>query len=78
MYLKDKNHRITLRLNDTQFDFIRVNCDVLGVSPSDYLRMLVNSFMTISQAGQDSVKKTLEERTDAGRENDKARIDDIV
>ena len=78
MYLKDKNHRITLRLNDNQFEFIRINCDVLGVSPSDYLRMRVNSFMTISQAGQDAVKKTLEERTDAGRENDEARIDDIV
>ena len=78
MYLKDKNHRITLRLNDNQFEFIRINCDVLGVSPSDYLRMLVNSLMTISQAGQDAVKKTLEERTDAGRENDEARIDDIV
>lgn len=78
MYLKDKNHRITLRLNDTQFEFIRVNCEILGVSPSDYLRMLVNSFMTIAQAGKDSVTKTLEERTDAGRENDKARIDDIV
>lgn len=78
MYLKDKNHRITLRLNDTQFEFIRVNCEVLGVSPSDYLRMLVNSFMTIAQSGKDAVTKTLEERTDAGRENDKARIDDIV
>lgn len=78
MYLKDKNHRITLRLNDTQFEFIRVNCAVLGVSPSDYLRMLVNSFMTISHAGQDAVKKTLEERTDDGRENDEARVDDIV
>lgn len=78
MYLKDKKHRITLRLNDTQFDFIRVNCDVLGVSPSDYLRMLVNSFMTISKAGQEAFNKTIQERTDAGRENDKARIDDIV
>lgn len=78
MYLKDKNHRITLRLNDNQFEFITVQSEVLGVSPSDYLRMLVNSFMTIANAGKDALVKETNERNGNGRENDKTSFDDIV
>lgn len=37
------NHRITLRLSDQQYNFLMVVSDVLGVSPSDYLRMSINS-----------------------------------
>ena len=43
MYLKDKNVRITLRLNQQQFDFVKQNADELGVSPSDFLRMVINT-----------------------------------
>lgn len=49
MYQKDKSNRITLRLNDEQFSFVRESADVLGVSPSDFLRMVVNSSMAISK-----------------------------
>lgn len=45
MYTKDKSHRITLRLNDDQFEFVRMNAETLGVSPSDFLRMVINSSM---------------------------------
>lgn len=45
MYTKDKNHRITLRLNDDQFEFVRMNAETLDVSPSDFLRMVINTTM---------------------------------
>jgi predicted DNA binding CopG/RHH family protein len=68
MYSKDKLNRITLRLNDDQFMFVKDNADILGVSPSEFLRMVVNSSMAMT-------KKALEVK---GRENDKTNINDIV
>lgn len=46
IYTNDKNHRITLRLNDVQFDFVRAGSDVLGISPSEFLRILINMAIT--------------------------------
>lgn len=83
MYTKDKAHRITLRLNETQFLFVKDNADMLDVSPSEFLRMVVNATMAMSkatdqdkaaQAVVDEVIKTAKEGF--GRENDKANIDD--
>lgn len=54
MYNKDKTHRITLRLTEEQFEFVRENADVLGVSPSEFLRMVVN--MTMSSTRKFSEK----------------------
>lgn len=45
MYTKDKAKRITLRLNDNQFNFVKSSADILGVSPSDFLRMVINASM---------------------------------
>lgn len=39
------NHRVTLRLNDEQYNFIIECSQLLGVSPSDYVRMTINSGM---------------------------------
>lgn len=72
MYTKDKSHRITLRLNEAQFEFVKMNSDTLGVSPSEFLRMVVNTAMTTTN----QVNSRLKERF--GRENDKANINDIV
>lgn len=74
MYTKDKNHRITLRLNDEQFDFVKSNADLLGVSPSEFLRMVVNS----SLATNKQLVKKINERLGLGRENDEANKHDIV
>ena len=38
-------HRVTLRLNDNQFKFLTDVSEMLGVSPSDYVRMTINSGM---------------------------------
>lgn len=43
MYEKDKNYRITVRLNKTQFDSVSEKSKILGVSHSDFMRMLINA-----------------------------------
>lgn len=75
MYTKDKSNRITLRLNDEQFAFVKANADILGVSPSEFLRMVVNASMATSKIAADKLNAFKE---GLGRENDKTYIDDIV
>lgn len=69
MYLNDKKHRITLRLNDQQFAFIRGTAEILDVSPSELLRMMVNTAMVTKKAADEAIRG-------GGRENDKADSDD--
>lgn len=71
MYTKDKVARITLRLNEKQFEFVKENSEILGVSPSDFLRMVINSTMAISNRSVDKFKEKIVEEA-KGRENDKA------
>lgn len=68
MYTKDKLTRITLRLNEDQFDYVKRNADFLGVSPSEFLRMVINASMA-------TMKKMKE---DDGRENDKTNIYNLI
>ena len=69
MYTKDKSQRITLRLNEQQFDFVKTVADALGVSPSEYLRMMVNLSMVGAQgAGKEGMR----------RENEQTGCDNIV
>lgn len=81
MYTKDKAARITLRLNEEQFKFVKLSSDVLGVSPSEFLRMVINSTMATSAATlttvlENHIEKITEEGL--GRENDETNIDNIV
>ena len=62
MYTKDKSNRITLRLNEEQFAFVKTSSDYLGVSPSEFLRMVVNLAMCSNKAVRETdLEKTLEE-----------------
>ena len=74
MYTKDKLNRITLRLNDVQFGFVKAQADILGVSPSEFLRMVVNASLATSKEMEK--RKKIEEGK--GRENDEAGINDSV
>jgi uncharacterized protein (DUF1778 family) len=74
MYTKDKSNRITLRLNDEQFAFVKEQADTLGVSPSEFLRMVVNASLATSK----KVTVKLNERLGEGRANDKTDINDSV
>lgn len=82
MYTSDKRHRITLRLNDEQFEFVRSTCEMLDTSPSDFLRMVINSTMISTRKGYEAMDDRLSQRLDSileregfGRENDKPNID---
>lgn len=78
MNMNDKSNRITLRLNDEQFRFIKNSADVLGVSPSEFLRMVVNSTMVISDTKKNGNKGVFDnvKKGGAGRENDKTDSND--
>ena len=72
MYTQDKVKRITLRLNEAQFNFVKDNADILGVSPSEFLRMVVNASMATTRTAMQKIEEGL------GRANDKTDSDDIV
>lgn len=86
MYTKDKSVRITLRLNQEQFDFVKSNADMLGVSPSEFLRMVVNMSMSTAKATAKKMvehKEVLKEiakeaQEGLGRANDKTDINHLV
>jgi len=82
MYTKDKSNRITLRLNDEQFEFVKANADMLDVSPSEFLRMVVNSTMAMTKKAIEKANQRMEALEGAleevGRENDKTNINNIV
>lgn len=84
MYTKDKSTRITLRLNEGQFNFVKAHSDMLGVSPSEFLRMVINATMsaTVSNAvidyAQDCADSLNSKKEVLGRENDKTDSDNFV
>lgn len=63
IYTKDRTQRITVRFTQPQFDFILRSASVLSVSPSDFLRMMINGVMA-------SEISTLEEMEANCRENE--------
>lgn len=81
MYTKDKSNRITLRLNDEQFEYVKANADMLGVSPSEFLRMVINSTLALSKKVKITASLSTEDALNGGgegRANDKADLDDLV
>ena len=63
MYEKDKKTRITLRLSEEQMYFVLNDSQTLGISPSEYIRMLISTCISMS-------KKMKEQMEDKRREND--------
>ena len=74
LYEKDKSHRITLRLNDAQFEHVKQSADMLGVSPSDFLRMVINATMY----GKNAADKVAAESEERRRENETSVQHDLV
>lgn len=71
--LGDKyTHRITLRLNDNQYNWLMEVSEVLDISPSDYIRMAVNTGMTITNEERKKGEKV------GTHENVKTNSDNIV
>ncbi len=86
MYTKDKTHRITLRLNDEQFAFVQLNAEMLDVSPSDFLRMVINSALSMQKLAQPKIEAITEKIQASAeevkevlrRENEQAHSDHII
>lgn len=79
MYEGNKLHRVTLRLNPDQFEYVKASADVLGVSPSEFLRMVINSTMALTSQTAKKFEEIIEAKQGGqGRENDKANFDDSI
>lgn len=78
--LGDKyTHRVTLRINEEQYEFLIKVSSILGVSPSDYLRMTVNSSMVAMKNSIDDLSNGNILKGKVGtNENVKTDSDDIV
>lgn len=44
MYLKDLNHKMTLRLNDDLSEFVKEQSDNLAITPSDFIRQCIAAY----------------------------------
>ena len=73
MYMKDKQTRITLRLSEKQFDFVKSNAEIMGVSPSEFLRIVINATMSTQKIKIENINN----EEVLGRENDKTNINNI-
>ena len=78
MYEKNKTQRVTLRLSEEQFEYVKGNADLLGVSPSDFLRMVINATMAMSKAAVDAAAAKIQESDGDGRANDKTDGNNLV
>lgn len=65
MNLNDKKTRITLRVNEKQFNYIHEKAEMLDVSPSEFIRMCINSMIyaenNISNKVQEVVRRENEQ-----------------
>lgn len=52
MNLGDKSRSVTIRLTQEQYEYLERSANALEVTPSKFLRMVVNSSMTL-----DALKK---------------------
>lgn len=73
MYLRDKANRITLRLNDVQFQFVKAGADDFGISPSEFIRQVINVALR-AQRGESSMQQF----SAASKLNDAAKADDAA
>lgn len=55
MNLGDKTRSVTIRLTQEQYEYLERSANALEVTPSKFLRMVVNSSMTL-----DALKKERE------------------
>lgn len=67
--------RVTLRLTEKQFGFLTDVSTIVGVSPSDYLRMMVNASMT---ATNETIEVLKSGKVGMSNENIKTDINNLV
>lgn len=77
MYHGDLEHRLNLRLNDDQFNFITKQAELFGQSPSAFMRTLITSCMIAEKRLEEEANKLIE-RGVSVNENIKANKHDII
>lgn len=63
MYMKNLNHKMTLRLTDELKDYIDEMSSAYGISPSDYIRQCVYQVKTGQERAEQMLKSTFDEDT---------------
>lgn len=73
MYKNDKTRRFTVRMSDAQAEFVCGTSQIMGISPSDFIRMIVNTMMysaKVADRATEYAVKSLE--GELRRENEQA------
>jgi len=70
MYLKDKGHHVTVRMNNAQFRFLRETSKIVDVKPAEFMRMVITAAMATDAALGKTQAKGVKRHA-----NIKARID---
>lgn len=68
MYMKDLNHKMTLRLNDELYNYVNAMSDKFSLSPSDFIRQCIAQNKD-SRDMADKLLKDLKESMQEGLEN---------
>ena len=69
MYMGDLKHKMTLRLNDDLYKFVNVASEMYGISPSEYIRQVLNTAYYGLKKGLNGINKSLDELIEEYREN---------
>ena len=86
LYEKDKRYRLTVRVSEQQFAFLKQYADVVGVAPSELLRMMINASMYADKRIEEgaNAKQTsfdtamfMKGQVD-GRENDESHFNNFI
>lgn len=63
MYMKNLNHKMTLRLTDELKEYIDGMATAYGISPSDYIRQCVYQIKASQEKAETMLKSTFDEET---------------
>ena len=69
------NHRVTLRLNDDQYNFLFDFSEIMGVTPSEYMRMVINTGLVASDGDVNNLLNNVLKGEVGTNENVKTGID---
>lgn len=83
MYFKDKNVRITIRLDKPSSDFVTSSSEQLGITPSAFVRQLIFQQMYAQRQVQQVLDRTIKEQLEStgkasNNENKQTNINNIV
>lgn len=67
MYTKDLVKRVTLRLDDQLAQFIAESSEMTGQTPSEWVRMVLHSYMSTVKAAMASTDALLQPLTRTGK-----------